>query len=58
MSATLPLTATDHCPECGQDIAFIITSDGVGWFHVGQFNESTNTQTVHERCPGPGWISI
>jgi hypothetical protein len=51
MSSKVPIIPTEHCPDCGQGIALIITTDGVGWFHVGQFDASTNTQTVHELCP-------
>lgn len=41
---------TDQCPDCGGGIAQIITADGVGWYHVGSFDEQTNTQTVYEDC--------
>jgi hypothetical protein len=57
MPLTLPIAPSDTCSECGQGIAFIITTDGAGWFHIGPYDESTHTQTVHERCPGPGYMA-
>ena len=43
--------ATVQCPDCGGGLALIMTSDGVGWYHVGQFDEERNVQTVYESCP-------